>query len=68
MSPLTINSELGVDLNLHEGPEMVMVQTTVAPPTIILMLFYHPGNNFKVFQYTLSELDFSYVPLLANIN
>ena len=29
MSPLTINSELGVDLNLHEGPEMVMVQKTV---------------------------------------
>ena len=38
------------------------------------MLFYHPRSykkNFKVFQYTLSELDFTvhtYVPLLANID
>ena len=38
------------------------------------MLFYHPRSYkkiFKVFQYTLSELDFlehTLVPLLANID
>ena len=52
-------------LSFFSLPQLKITETT--------MLFYHPRSykkNFKVFQYTLSELDFlkHTLPLLANID